>query len=188
MWQGLDYEQRDALAEATGFSLSALVGNPVLVSSAIFCWVTLLCAAICLARRHPVRVIPLLPGLFIWATILVATPLAFSLRYVFPLVLVMPLAVVTSLVPGEESVTGRSSLHAGAPGMKTSSRFESFGASGSLGEDYEDDGYGERYDEGYAGTLGGIGEYAGDAYLGDDEYYDDALPSGEELDRNLPEL
>ena len=61
------------------------------LSSAIFVWIMVASIFICLAKRNYTGLIPLLPSLGLWLTIMVATPVAFSFRYIYSLFLCTPI-------------------------------------------------------------------------------------------------
>lgn len=44
----------------------------------------------------------LIPAIGIWITMIIATPLAYSLRYVFPLVLILPEGIAIMIAPRYE--------------------------------------------------------------------------------------
>jgi len=107
-----DYEHhgltpRDLVHELTGFDLRGFLSPRFYFSAALFGWIALFCFVIVCLRKKYTLLLPFLPMLALWGTVLIATPLAYSLRYVFSLVLFLPLAFylafwAKSTAPAEE--------------------------------------------------------------------------------------
>ncbi len=104
MWHGLSWEMKDIPEEWFGKSLKNLYGARVKLSSALYGWVILFCITVGMCTRKARRIlIPVLPVLGIWLTLLAAAPVAFSLRYFFPAVLAVPMAFVLMICPGMDA-------------------------------------------------------------------------------------
>jgi len=99
MWPGISYEMQNKVQQWFGFSLSNDYTTSVKYSSAFFAWLVFGTTVLGFKRRHGGSYIPLIPALGIWLTMLIATPLAFSLRYMFPLVLLIPLGIANMCAP-----------------------------------------------------------------------------------------
>lgn len=84
------YWQVDAIEALTGISLRDALEPKVFVSPAVFVWIMLASTSVLLVRRRYVLAAALAPAWGLWLTLLVATPLAYSLRYCFALVLLIP--------------------------------------------------------------------------------------------------
>ena len=67
------------------------------ISAALWAWLLLLCVCICIQKRYFTGLIAVLPTLGVWLSIMVATPLSFSFRYVYSLFLCAPLYLIVSL-------------------------------------------------------------------------------------------
>ena len=67
------------------------------LSAAIFVWGMIVTIFICLKKRYYAGMIPLLPMFGLWITIMIATPVAFSFRYIYGIFLCVPLYVLISL-------------------------------------------------------------------------------------------
>lgn len=67
------------------------------LSAAIFVWMMISTVFICLHKRYYVGLIPVLPTLGLWITIMLATPVAFSFRYIYGLFLCAPLYLLICL-------------------------------------------------------------------------------------------
>jgi len=94
-WYGLT--PRDLIYENTGFSFNALFAPRHYISAALFCWIALFCFVVLILRRKYALLVPFIPMLALWGTVLLTTPISFSLRYVFAFVPFMPLAVLLML-------------------------------------------------------------------------------------------
>lgn len=101
MWNGVPWEMKDIPEERLGFSLKALYNTKIRPSSALYGWLILFFTVIGISTHGRKEIfIPMIPVMGIWLTLLLAVPVAFSLRYFFPAVLVVPMAFVLSLIPG----------------------------------------------------------------------------------------
>ena len=102
MWPSLPFEMKDLVGEKLGVSLLKYYEPEYLFSSALFGWILLALTVLGISRHKDGGYIATIPSLGLWLTLLVATPIAFSLRYMFPLVLTIPVAYVTMIRPIEE--------------------------------------------------------------------------------------
>ena len=87
----VEYFMSDYFEYFFGFSFKNLVEPKNYISAAVFVWVMLATVCICMAKRYYAGLIPVLPTLGLWLSIMVATPVAFSLRYVYAVFLCIPL-------------------------------------------------------------------------------------------------
>ena len=100
MWEGEDLPlMRDLPEEWTGFSLRGIYDGLPLFSAALFAWAVLILTVLGTIRHGRPSFLAAVPGLGIWLTVLVATPIAFSLRYLFPMVLLVPAALAVFFEP-----------------------------------------------------------------------------------------
>lgn len=88
------YFQSDYFEYYFGISFRNLVEPKNYISAAVFVWMMLAAISICLQKRYYVGLIPILPTLGLWLSIMVAVPVAFSFRYVYAVFLCTPLYVL----------------------------------------------------------------------------------------------
>ena len=88
------YYQGDYFDYFFGISFRNLVEPKRYISAAVFVWMMLATISICLAKRYYVGIVPVLPTLGLWLSVMVATPVAFSFRYVYGIFLCVPLYVL----------------------------------------------------------------------------------------------
>ena len=88
------YYQGDYFDYFFGISFRNLVEPKSYISAAVFVWMMLATISICLAKRYYVGIVPVLPTLGLWLSVMVATPVAFSFRYVYGIFLCVPLYVL----------------------------------------------------------------------------------------------
>lgn len=90
MW-GIDVRQFDLIQEWTGSSIRGILFPKIFPSAALFAWIVLFVGCTLLINVRPAVV--LVPSLALWLTLLIATPIAYSLRYAFALVLLTPIII-----------------------------------------------------------------------------------------------
>ena len=95
MWYGLPFKQYDYLQKLTNISIKNVLCNIKTVSSAIFLFIMLIGVLMTIYRKKYKNLLIYLPGIFTWLTIMLASPIAFSLRYVYILVMMVPLSIIT---------------------------------------------------------------------------------------------
>ncbi len=81
----------------TNLVLTDIVGPRWFISSGLLIWIMLGVIAIILSRKEWEYLIPIMPTFVLWVTLLIATPLAFSFRYVFSILLCMPIYLMLLL-------------------------------------------------------------------------------------------
>lgn len=91
------YVMSDYFDYYTGLSFRELVEPREYISAALWAWLLLLCISICIQKRYFTGLIALLPTLGVWLSIMVATPLSFSFRYVYSLFLCAPIYLIVAL-------------------------------------------------------------------------------------------
>lgn len=74
------------------------------ISSAIWAWMMLGTIFICLAKRNYNGLIAVMPTLGLWLSIMIATPVAFSFRYVYALFLCAPLYIIICIRSFKEAL------------------------------------------------------------------------------------
>lgn len=82
--------RRNLLELGLGINMEAELEQADFFGSGSLAWFMLACLYLVLARRKKGWGIPFVVGIILWLTVLVATPIAFSLRYVFLLALAVP--------------------------------------------------------------------------------------------------
>lgn len=92
MW-GIDMSQFDLIQQWTGFSLRSVLAPTVYISSAVFVWILLFIFLVLLVSKKTLLATALMPPLALWVTLMIATPIAYSLRYAFALVLLAPIEI-----------------------------------------------------------------------------------------------
>ena len=86
-------KQTDYFEKLFGYSIATTLIPRSYISYAGLFWLVLLMFAILLRVKQYKYLIPFIPALTGWATVMVATPVAFSLRYVYYLFLLLPVFV-----------------------------------------------------------------------------------------------
>ena len=97
MMHEVDYFQR-----IFGFSFDRLVAPEHPISSAVFVWFALMSLALAAARKKWRLVLVYLPAVLLWGTVMVAAPIAFSLRYVYIFVPFVPMATLLPMLSYEK--------------------------------------------------------------------------------------
>ena len=108
--------KRDLVLELTGFDLRSFLEPRYYFSSALFGWIALFCFVLVCIRKKYTLLLPFIPILALWGTVLIAAPLAYSLRYVYALVIFLPLAFYLAFgrfpaAPAEELSEQPDQLH-----------------------------------------------------------------------------
>ncbi len=89
-----EYLMSDYFAYNTGKELADIVGPRWYISGGLIVWIMLALFVRALNAKSEDRirlVLPLVPGIALWITYMIATPLSFSFRYLFGLLLCLPL-------------------------------------------------------------------------------------------------
>lgn len=89
-----EYFMSDYFVAKTGKSLSDIVGPRWYISSGLLVWIMLLALCLILSGSKKQFIIPLLPLFALWLTLLMATPVSFSFRYVFSFLLCIPMYIL----------------------------------------------------------------------------------------------
>ena len=99
-----------------GWSFKNLVEPKHYLSSGLMVWFMLLTLVAVLSKRSYRLIIPILPTIGLWLTLMIATPVSFSFRYVYSIFLCIPLYILIILssrafsageVTGDAESTGR---------------------------------------------------------------------------------
>lgn len=102
-----DIERRDCIKMLTGSSIENLYSTPDFLGSGTLFWIMSLSIILLIATKKSKYILTLLPCIIGWSTIMIATPVAFSLRYVFMLAYALPLMIILPFMnKREEGVLG----------------------------------------------------------------------------------
>lgn len=93
MWNGSTVSQVDVIESLTGVSLRSLLQPHGYFSCALFALIMLASLAVLAVNRQWQWACALVPMLLLWGTLIIASPIAYSLRYCYALVLAIPLFV-----------------------------------------------------------------------------------------------
>ncbi len=85
-----EYFMSDYFTQKTGLTLSDIVGPRWYISAGALVWI-MLALFVLAPKKKRVSVLTYLPGIALWLTYMLATPLSFSFRYLFGLLLCIPL-------------------------------------------------------------------------------------------------
>ena len=99
MWNGLPYENQDKMLEMFGVSLKEGYIPRAYLSAALFGWLLLVMTMIGVTRHKRGSFIATIPTIGVWLTLFLATPIAFSMRYLFVAVLTLPIGFIIMLQP-----------------------------------------------------------------------------------------
>ena len=99
----IQISQKDYIQKVTNHSVKEIVTPTKPISSAVFLFIMLFSALITLYKKQYKNLLIYLPGLLTWATIMIAAPLAFSLRYVYILVLMTPITILIPFLKQEDA-------------------------------------------------------------------------------------
>lgn len=87
-------ERKDCIEKITGKSMENLFTKPDFIGAGTLFWIIVLSSALLIINKKQKYIFVLMPCLISWISIMVATPVAFSLRYVFMMVYSLPLIVM----------------------------------------------------------------------------------------------
>ena len=99
--------QRNFIEELTGKSIVPQLTNIRLISAALWAWLSLLSFVITIKNKRYKNLLILVPALLNWGTLMIATPIAFTLRYVYILVLMVPLTIFVPIMKNKEEAEKR---------------------------------------------------------------------------------
>lgn len=103
---GLQYKQYNLVKGPIGVVLKNIVGINKLYSGGIFFGIMLLSILFTLHQREYNRLLIYLPSVLLWLSVMVGTPIAFALRYVYILVLMVPFDfIIPFLKDNENAIT-----------------------------------------------------------------------------------
>lgn len=103
MWPSTDYAQWDVIQLISGHSLRGILEPTLYPTAGVFAWCMLISIALLVnARMKPQDGLALAPILLLWLTLLIATPLAYSLRYFFTAVMLLPIFIFLPILMKKE--------------------------------------------------------------------------------------
>ena len=94
--------QVDLIKQATGNSIKSYILPKRLIPCAIFEVILFLSIVYMIKNKRYSNIIMLVPVLILLATLLVATPIAFSMRYMFSIVVIMPFSLFFPVLESEK--------------------------------------------------------------------------------------
>lgn len=89
-----DIKGIDLLKKYFGFTIKGVISHMEPISSAVFLLITIYVGFILFLNRDYGKIIIILPAMANWITVMIATPIACSLRYVYILILIIPIEVM----------------------------------------------------------------------------------------------
>ena len=103
IWKN-DYhlEQTDLIEKVSGISLKKVLEPKVYLSSALFVWVSFLSMVLVVQKKKYKHLLYYAPCIVLWVSIMIGTPIAFSLRYVYVFVLFLPFSFIIPLLSESE--------------------------------------------------------------------------------------
>jgi len=108
MWLNSDecigVKQTNYIQEITGISIRNILIPKNAVSSAVFLFIMIFGMLITGYTKRYKNLLIYLPALIVWGTIMIAVPLAFSLRYVYILVLMVPISFIIPFLKDKKEI------------------------------------------------------------------------------------
>ena len=106
MWHFTDecmgVKQTNYIEVLTGKSIRGILHPTFAISSAIYLFILLFSSLFTILKKKYKNLLILLPGFLTWLTIMIAVPLAFSLRYVYILLLTIPFTIIVPFFKNKE--------------------------------------------------------------------------------------
>ena len=99
-----DFKNKDLIHELTNISLRDNLEPKCYFSGGLFFWITIISFVITSQIANKRFLFGYLPLILLWGTIMIATPIAVSLRYVFVLVLALPLNLIYPFIAKKYSI------------------------------------------------------------------------------------
>ena len=94
--------QKDYIEILTNKSIRNILIPKKAISSAIFLLITIIGALMTIYKRKYRNFLMYVPAFITWITIMLAVPLAYSLRYVYILVLMIPISLIIPFLDNVE--------------------------------------------------------------------------------------
>lgn len=94
--------QTNFIEKWTGKSLLPKLTDIKLISAALWVWILFLSCVLTIRNKKYKNLIILLPALLNWGTLMLATPIAFTLRYVYISILIVPLTIFVPIMKNKK--------------------------------------------------------------------------------------
>lgn len=99
----VEYFMSDYFDYYMNISFKEMVEPKTYLSAAVFVWMMIATVCICLAKRNYMGIVPVLPTLGLWLSVMAATPVGFSFRYVYGVFLCVPLYLIICIGANREN-------------------------------------------------------------------------------------
>lgn len=99
-------KRTDYIEKYLGFSLESKLTKPDFLGSGTLMWIMLLSIFLLIINKNYKYILVLLPCIIGWVSIMIATPVAFSLRYVFMLAYALPLMIMLPMLVKNQKEEG----------------------------------------------------------------------------------
>ncbi len=104
IWENeYNLEQTDLIEKWSGISLKKVLEPKVYFSSALFVWLFFLSITLLCHKKNYQQLLCFVPCILLWLSIMIGTPIAFSLRYVYVFVLFVPLSIIIPFLPNKNT-------------------------------------------------------------------------------------
>lgn len=91
------------IARATGINLEKIGGKTDFLGTGTLFWIVMIVVLSLIRNKESKYIIALLPGIILWLTVMIATPVAFSLRYMFVLAYALPFILILPMIKKERN-------------------------------------------------------------------------------------
>ena len=109
MWENSDeyigIKQSDYIQKTTGVSIRNILNPTFAVSPTIYLFIILLSALITIYKKRYKNLIIYLPSIIVWLTLMLATPVAFSFRYMYILFLMVPFSLIIPFIKSDNEIS-----------------------------------------------------------------------------------
>lgn len=95
---GYNIHSVDLVQKCFKKSIKQYFKEPTYIGSGTLFWIMLFVVAVLIIQKNTKYIISLLPGILTWISIMISTPVAFSLRYVFVLVYALPIMIMIPFI------------------------------------------------------------------------------------------
>ena len=100
----LQYKQEDVIKNITDVSIRKVLEIKTTISSAVFLFIMLTGIVITIYKKRYKNLIIFMPMFLTWLTVMIAAPLASSLRYVYILVLTVPISLLIPFLKSRDEI------------------------------------------------------------------------------------
>ena len=100
IWENeYNLKETDVIEKVSGISLKKVLEPKVFLSSALFVWLSFLSITLICHKKEYQHLLYFVPSILLWLSIMIGTPIAFSLRYVYVFVLMVPFSFIIPNIP-----------------------------------------------------------------------------------------